>query len=254
VRQGGSAVVYLTEVATAATLTFQGRQYPMLPDGTRWWAIIGAGAFTQPGLYPVSVAYAPAANAAVMTVTSSLSVTDYDFPVEYIQLDPTTAALLAPDIVQNELARRAAIFAGYTMQRLWSGAFVRPAQGALSGVYGEGRSYNGGPVTDYHKGTDFIGSTGAPVYAAARGRVAFTGELQVRGNAIMLDHGAGLFTAYHHLSAIEVTPGQTVNAGERIGAIGATGLVTGPHLHWEVILRGVEVDGEPWLQGAEIGP
>jgi murein DD-endopeptidase MepM/ murein hydrolase activator NlpD len=76
----------------------------------------------------------------------------------------------------------------------------------------------------------------------------------VRGNAIMIDHGAGLFTAYHHLSAIEVAPGQMVNPGDRIGAIGATGLVTGPHLHFEVILRGIEVDAEPWLSGAEVGP
>lgn len=254
IRQGGTAVVYLAETATAATLTFQGRQYPMLNDGARWWAIVGTGALTQPGLYPVSVMYTPSQNAAAVSVTASLSVLDHEFPVEYIELAPSTAALLAPDIVQNELNRRAAIFAGYTVQRLWSGPFVRPARGAFSDVYGGGRSYNGGPVTDYHRGTDFIGDTGAPVVAAARGRVAFTGELQVRGNTVIIDHGAGLFTAYHHLLAIDVAAGQMVNAGERIGAIGSTGLVTGPHLHWEVIVRGVEVDGQLWLQGVEVGP
>jgi murein DD-endopeptidase MepM/ murein hydrolase activator NlpD len=92
------------------------------------------------------------------------------------------------------------------------------------------------------------------VFAAAAGRVVFTGELKVRGNAIMVDHGAGLFTAYHHLSAISVADGDFVTPGQQIGAIGSTGLATGAHLHWEVIVRGVEVDGQLWLEGTEVGP
>jgi hypothetical protein len=252
--QGGTAVVYLNEAASAATLTFQNRQYPMLRDGTRWWALIGVGAIVEPGLYPVSVSYTPSGSTATSSVVASIAVTDRDFPVEHIELDPTTAALLAPEVVQNELARRAAIFAGYTTQRFWSGPFRAPARGANSSLYGEGRSYNGGPVTDYHRGTDFIGEVGAPVFSSAAGRVVFTGALQVRGNAVMIDHGAGVYTAYHHLSSIAVSEGQTVTAGQQIGAIGSTGLVTGPHLHWELIVRGVEVDGQLWLTGQEIGP
>jgi murein DD-endopeptidase MepM/ murein hydrolase activator NlpD len=226
----------------------------MLHDGARWWAVIGVGALLAPGLYPVSVSYTPAGGGNATSVVASIGVVDRDFPVEYITLDPQAAALLAPEIVQGEIARRAAIFAGYTAQRMWSGAFVAPARGALSSLYGEGRSYNGGPVTDYHRGTDFIGGIGDPVYAAAAGRVVFTGALQVRGNAIMIDHGAGVFTAYHHLSSFSVNEGQAVASGQQIGAIGSTGLVTGPHLHWEVIVRGVEVDGELWLAGQEVGP
>ena len=252
--QGGAAVVYLNEQATSATLTFRERQYPMLQAGGHWWAVIGVGAIAEPGLHPVSVSYTPSGSSAAMSVVASIAVTDRDFPVEYIELDSQTAALLAPEIVNAEISQRAAIFAGYTMQRFWSGAFVVPASGALSGHYGEGRSYNGAPATDYHRGTDFAGEIGAPVYAAASGRVVFTGELQVRGNAIILDHGAGVFTAYHHLSSSAVAQGQTVTAGQSIGAIGSTGLVTGPHLHWEVIVRGVEVDGELWLTGQEVGP
>ena len=252
--QGGTAIVYLNAVASNATATFQGRQYVMLPDGNRWWAVLGVGAFAQPGLYPVSVTYTPSPGAAPMTARADLSVLDYVYPVEYIELTPGAAALLAPEIVQAEIAQRSAIFSMYSLQRLWSGSFQRPSGGAISSRYGEGRSYNGAPVTDYHKGTDFIGDTGAPVHAAARGRVVFQGLLQVRGNTIILDHGLGVFTAYHHLSAINVVDGQIVPAGALIGAIGSTGLVTGPHLHWEVIVRGVEVDGEDWLAGQEIGP
>ncbi|HWC29384.1 MAG TPA: M23 family metallopeptidase [Dehalococcoidia bacterium] len=253
-QQGGTAVVYLNETAINATLTFGGRQYPMVQAGNRWWTVIGVGAFTSPGLAPVTVAYTPAQGAAVRSITQSLSITDRDYPVSHITLDPATASLLAPDIVNNEIAQRAAIFSGYTAQKLWNGAFQRPAEGPLSDRYGEGRSYNGSPVTDYHKGTDFVGGIGDPVYAAAAGRVVFTGELRVRGNAIIIDHGLGVFTAYHHLSAIKVVQGAIVAPGQRIGDIGSTGLVTGPHLHWEVIVRGVEVDGEYWLSDISLGP
>jgi hypothetical protein len=245
---------YLNETAINATLTFGGRQYPMVQAGNRWWTVIGVGAFTSPGLAPVTVAYTPAQGAAVRSITQSLSITDRDYPVSHITLDPATASLLAPDIVNNEIAQRAAIFSGYTAQKLWNGAFQRPAEGPLSDRYGEGRSYNGSPVTDYHKGTDFVGGIGDPVYAAAAGRVVFTGELRVRGNAIIIDHGLGVFTAYHHLSAIKVVQGAIVAPGQRIGDIGSTGLVTGPHLHWEVIVRGVEVDGEYWLSDISLGP
>jgi murein DD-endopeptidase MepM/ murein hydrolase activator NlpD len=76
----------------------------------------------------------------------------------------------------------------------------------------------------------------------------------VRGNTIILDHGAGVMSAYNHLSEFAVTEGQAVMPGQIIGKMGSTGLVTGPHLHWEVIVRGVEVDAELWLTGREIGP
>jgi hypothetical protein len=251
---GGYAIVYLDEAADAATVTFGEKQYPMLRSGNRWWAIIGVGAFTRPGLAPVRVVYRPEGKNTQESIVTSIQIVERAFPIEHIELDEQTAALLAPEIVQNELNKRAAIYSGYTMQRMWSGPFQRPATAAISSTYGEGRSYNSGPVTDYHKGTDFAGEQGAPVYAAAAGRVVFADELQVRGNAIIIDHGAGVFSAYHHLSGFSVQTGEMVSAGKQIGAIGRTGLATGPHLHWEVIIRGVEVDGEIWLQGTEIGP
>lgn len=251
---GGTAVVYLNQSATAATATFLGRQYPMLRTSERWWAIIGVGALQTANLYPVSITYTPAGSAAPVSLVASIAVTKRDFPVEHVTLDPTAAALLAPDIIQAELAQRASIYSGYTTQRFWSGPFLPPSPNAYSSEYGEGRSYNGAPVTDYHRGNDFVGEIGSPVSAAAAGRVVFTGELRVRGNSVIIDHGAGVFTAYHHLSRINVRQGDMVNAGASLGLMGSTGLVTGPHLHWEVVVRGVEVDGKLWLQNREIGP
>ncbi len=251
---GGTAIVYLGGAARSATLTFDDRQYPMLQSGNRWWAIVGIGAFAEPGLYTAAITYTTPEGTESLTTIGSLSVIVKNYPSENIELDPETASLLAPEIVQAELVHRSLIFSGFTAQRLWSGPFRVPATGVVSSIYGQGRSYNGGPITSYHHGTDFIGGMGDPVVAAAAGLVAFAGELQIRGTAIVLDHGAGVFSAYHHLSSIAVVDGQLVAAGERIGAIGSTGLVTGPHLHWEVIVRGVEVDGQLWLQGFEIGP
>jgi hypothetical protein len=254
IRQGGYSVVYLYEDAANATLSFGGLQYPMLQDGDRWWALIGLGAFSEPGLAPLSVAYTPAGGGDIVSIAQSIDILPYDYPVENIDLDAETSALLDPEIVNNELAVRAAVLTGYTSSKLWEGAFVRPAEGFISSIYGVARSYNNGPVSSYHHGTDFAGDIGDSVYAAAAGAVVFAQELQVRGNTIMIDHGAGVFTAYNHLSAFNVTEGETVTAGQLIGALGSTGLVTGPHLHWEVVIRGVEVDGELWLEGSAIGP
>ena len=248
--QGGAAVVYFNEPATAATMTFGGMQYPMLFDGARWWAMIGIGAFAEPGVAPITVAYNPSDGSDQKSIEGSIEIVDRTYEVENIDLDPSTSALLDPAIVNNEEALRATIFSGYTTQRLWEGVFQAPAGSSISSNYGIARSYNGGPVSSYHRGTDFIGGQGDPVYAAASGRVVFASELQVRGNSVMIDHGVGVFTTYSHLSAINVAEGEMVTAGQLLGAIGSTGLVTGPHLHWEVVVRGIEVDGELWLAGS----
>jgi murein DD-endopeptidase MepM/ murein hydrolase activator NlpD len=245
--QGRSAVVVLNRPASAATLTFQGRQYPMLRSGDISWAPVGTGAFTRPGSYPVSVSYTPAGQGGATSVSDSLAVAAGDYRGTSIYLDAQTSALLAADIIQAELNHRAEIYSRYRMERRWSGVFLRPCNAPIGDSYGEARSYNGAPPTDYHRGTDFTGGAGEPVFAAATGEVAFVGPLKVRGNSVIIDHGAGIFTAYHHLFRIDVEADATVIAGRQVGLVGATGLVTGPHLHWEVLVRGIEVDGEEWL-------
>jgi murein DD-endopeptidase MepM/ murein hydrolase activator NlpD len=108
-------------------------------------------------------------------------------------------------------------------------------------------------VTSFHGGTDFDVPRGTPVAAAAAGRVAFVGPLAIRGNSVIVDHGMGVFSGYHHLSRTSVQVGQQVAAGDLVGYSGASGLATGPHLHWEVIVSGVTVDPVLWTQ-QDIGP
>jgi murein DD-endopeptidase MepM/ murein hydrolase activator NlpD len=103
-------------------------------------------------------------------------------------------------------------------------------------------------VTSRHMGTDFAGGVGAPIHAPARGVVALVDEFFLGGNVIYLDHGEGLVTAYLHLSEPLVAVGDTVSAGDLIGRVGATGRVTGPHLHWIVRYGTVTVDPLSFLE------
>ena len=252
--QGGATVVQVVGASAAAAVAdFAGRQYPLLASEGAFWGVLGVPGNQPPGGYPVLVTLVTADGRALRQMQATLTVTAAGFPVEYVQLTPEVAALLDPAIVLEEIDHRAAIYSAFTPERLWSGPFLLPVQGPITGVYGAGRSYNGGPVTDYHRGTDITAEEGTPVAAANAGRVAFVGDLSVRGRSVILDHGDGVFSAYHHLSEAAVAQGQLVNKGDLVGLVGQTGLAEGPHLHWEIVVRGVEVDALLWTQ-AEYGP
>ena len=128
-----------------------------------------------------------------------------------------------------------------TPERLFKGAFLSPIPGALSSRFGERRIFNGVPKSP-HGGADLRAKLGVPVKAAAGGRVVVAQDLFYSGNTVILDHGLGLYTIYAHLSRMDVKPGQAVKQGRRLGLVGATGRVSGPHLHWGVKLRGARVD------------
>lgn len=133
--------------------------------------------------------------------------------------------------------------------QLWSGVFTAPTTTptCIVDTYGKLRSFNESDWIYWHSGTDYCGAEGSKVLAVANGTVVFTGELTVRGNTTIVDHGRGVYTAYYHQSKIEVNVGDTVTAGQEIGLIGATGRVTGPHLHLDVFVGGVQVDPDQWL-------
>jgi murein DD-endopeptidase MepM/ murein hydrolase activator NlpD len=118
---------------------------------------------------------------------------------------------------------------------------LRPRDTRITSGFGSGREFNG-QVQSRHTGTDFAGAVGAPVRAAARGVVALVDTFYLAGRVIYIDHGEGLVSAYFHLSKQEVAAGDTVKAGRQIGLVGATGRVTGPHLHWVVRYGAISVD------------
>lgn len=136
--------------------------------------------------------------------------------------------------------------------KLWHGKFDYPSKAARSSPFGTKRSYNGGPISSYHKGLDFAGAKGSPVYAPADGRVAAMGKevegFVVHGNTVILDHGHALTSIYMHLSKIDVVDGQQVHKGDKIGEVGHTGISTGPHLHWGTYLYGTSVEPEKFVR------
>jgi murein DD-endopeptidase MepM/ murein hydrolase activator NlpD len=254
VAQGGTFLVIVTgDGILSATVGFRDWEHPMVPEGNAFLAVVPAGqpvgaiAQPAPGAYRVTVRLALGGAEQSGIVEETIRVLPTDFPVEYLTFEPGVATLLDPALTVQETAILRDAYGVNSGPRLWDGFFSRPSPAPVSDVYGSRRSYQGGPVTGSHSGVDFGAAAGSPVAAAATGRVALARALPVRGNTVILDHGAGVFTGYCHLSEIWVAPGQTVRAGAPIAAVGATGLVTGAHLHWEVVAGGQHVDGLRWL-------
>lgn len=185
--------------------------------------------------------------------TRSLAVTlkNRKFPTQSIWLPPGKGN----DGTDYEFDRVDAFKKLVTPEKLWQGALLRPNQGEVTAGYGIRRYYNGVFAKDYyHRGIDYGGATGSPVVAPAAGRVALVGReakgFKIHGNTVGIDHGQGVETIFLHLSRIDVKEGDMVRAGQVVGAVGATGAVTGPHLHWGFYVHGVSVDPQPWRSSA----
>jgi murein DD-endopeptidase MepM/ murein hydrolase activator NlpD len=256
--QGKTSVIELSGPA-GLTLTgsLAGNDLHFFPsqDGT-YVALQGLHALVNPGIYdlklngklPDGAPYYGAEFAFSQPVYVRAGGYRSDPP---LTVDPTT---IDPAVTKPEDAQWFALMATATPQKLWDGIFQSPAKPPFDtcwpSQFGNRRSFNGSGYTYFHSGLDFCGGVGAPILAPAAGTVVFAGPLTVRGNATIIDHGWGVYTGYLHQSEIMVKVGDHVEAGQLIGKVGGTGRVTGPHLHWEVVVGGVQVDPMDWLQQA----
>jgi len=165
-----------------------------------------------------------------------LPVAEGVFSVAKLSVDPrfTTPpdSALAVRIAAEADSVRAILQRSHETSRLWLPGFVIPNANRITSGYGQRREFNG-EVRSRHMGVDLDGDFGDPVVATNRGVVALVGDFYYAGGLVYLDHGRGLLTAYMHLSEITVGVGDTVAAGQVIGRVGASGRVTGPHLHWQ---------------------
>ena len=207
-----------------------------------WQALVGIDLGAALGPSTVAVE-ARTVDGAVVRGTHRLTVVRKTFGVRRLRVPeqfvtPPASALAR---IAREQKRLAEVYAAVSPSRLWRGAFERPTDGAPVSQFGVRSDYNGKQGTP-HRGTDFAGAAGAPVRAPAAGRVVLAMDLYYSGNTVILDHGLGLFSVLMHLSRIDVTEGDIVAAGAGVGAVGATGRVTGPHLHWSVRIGPVSVD------------
>jgi len=184
------------------------------------------------------------ADSARDTVLATLPVRRRRVPRERLRVAPEFAQppeSLAERIrIEQEMVQEVRQRAHET-PRLWQAPFVRPISGAVTSVFGVARVFNE-VLRSRHWGVDFAGQRGAPVRAANRGVVAFVADLYYSGTTVLIDHGAGLVTGYFHLSRVLVVPGDTVDVGQPIGLVGASGRVTKAHLHWFGAYGGITVD------------
>ncbi len=173
-------------------------------------------------------------------------------PLGYIQekIDGVDPATIDPAVTKPEDEQVRAIISKATPDRYWNGPFVSPGYDPtwITSTFGNRRSYNGSPFVYFHSGVDYGGGTGLEIKSPAPGVVVFAGPLTVRGNATLIDHGWGVYSGFWHQSEFRVVTGQQVEAGQVIGLVGGTGRITGPHLHWEIWVNGVQVNPLTWLE------
>lgn len=198
---------------------------------------LGCGAAQKPGAGVVATAHLEIALHDRPRPTQKLNVDK-----KYVSPPASALARIKADRekVRATLARR-------LPGRFWSEPFLRPVPGSVSSLFGMKRVFNGQPRS-VHRGLDLRGATGTPIRACADGRVELVDNLYYSGNTVYINHGDGVFTAYMHMSEPRAQVGQMVSRGDVIGLVGATGRVTGPHLHLALISQGETVDPEPLLE------
>jgi murein DD-endopeptidase MepM/ murein hydrolase activator NlpD len=214
------------------------------PRGDRFWAVLATDAITPLGERTLVV------RAGDAQATQPVPVFPGAYETQHIVLPPAKGGLLAPDKTRPELERLLALWQAASPKQQWRGKFVFPIAAGFNQTspYGTRRSYNGGPVNSFHGGTDWGAPEGTPIRAPAHGKVILAENLEVRGGAVILDHGLGVTSNFWHLSRIDVGPGQEVSPGDILGLVGTTGLSTAAHLHWEMRVGAVAVDPMQWSQ------
>ena len=226
----------------AATLGAQSLEFFAAPSSGTWLALTGLDVETKPGPLPLKTTLrAPGGKPVVEE--RQLEVEPASFPVVELKVEAkyVTPAKSDGERAEAEAGRLHKLFTRGEPKRLFEGRFDSPITGAASARFGERRFFNGQPRSP-HSGADLRAKTGTPVRAPAAGKVVLAGPLFFQGKTVVLDHGLGVTTLYAHLSRIAVKPGELVKKGQVLGKAGATGRVTGPHLHWALKWRSARVD------------
>jgi murein DD-endopeptidase MepM/ murein hydrolase activator NlpD len=241
------SVVLLTVNATQPIVSLAGlafgrpvRFWPTTVP-TEWQGLVAADLEAKAGTYDVDIAGADARGVSLAGKTT-LTVQVKRFETRRLKVG---SAFVNPPAAETErIAREAKHLAALFTQatpRAWRGSFQLPVPGEATSSFGRLTVLNGSP-RGRHQGADFRAATGTPVVAPNAGRVVLAEDLYFSGNTVVIDHGLGMFSLLAHLSRLDVTAGQDVERGAALGASGATGRVTGPHLHWALRLSEFSVD------------
>jgi murein DD-endopeptidase MepM/ murein hydrolase activator NlpD len=234
---GGVAVIPV-DSASEPTVRVGKRRVAVVRDGDRWFAIAGIPLGTPAGPMTVRI------DADGVSQTRDVDIGERQYREQHLTIkeqryvEPSADELARYQREREEMDGARASWRNTDALAVFPAA---PVPGAQSDSFGSRRFYNGQPRSP-HSGMDIAAPAGTPVIAPAPGQVVATGGYFFNGNTVMIDHGEGLVTMYCHLESIDTAPGDSVATGDVIGRVGATGRVTGPHLHWGVYLSGVAID------------
>ena len=221
---------------------WEGKKVPAFRVEDSWTTILGVDLDKKPGEH-LAEAVLTKDDGSVEKFEIAVEVMAKEFPTEQLKVAPRFTDLSKTDLnrVNRESKEVGAIYRRITADIVPDAPFTVPIPGAIGTNFGERRIFNG-QARSPHSGADLRASTGTPVHAANRGRVVLAKALFFTGNTVILDHGLGIYSLYAHLSRIDVKPGALVSSNEVVGLAGATGRVTGPHLHWGMRVQGARVD------------
>jgi murein DD-endopeptidase MepM/ murein hydrolase activator NlpD len=224
-------------------IAWNNKKVPAFQIEDRWTTILGVDLDTKPGKHPAD-AFFTMQDGSIEKREAVIEVEAKKYPTTELTVDDKYVELSKPDLARalREAKETEAIFAKITSEALWDKPFAVPLPGETKGTnFGHRRVFNKQPRAP-HAGADLHAVLGTPVHAANRGRVVLAKDLFFTGNTVILDHGLGVYSLYAHLSRIDVKLGQMVSNAELLGLSGATGRVTGPHLHWGMTVQGARVD------------
>jgi hypothetical protein len=237
---GGVAIVCVGRApGPAPQVVFDGQRVLVARVGDVWQAVVGLPLALRPGAHVLSVVDSERSGRGI-----PFKVGRRDYETQHLtlanrrQVEPEPEDLRRIAREQESLVRAFSTFSDSVLDTL---AFDLPSEGRVSGGFGLRRFFNDEPRQP-HSGLDIAAPEGTPIAAPAAGTVIEIGDYFFNGLTVVLDHGQGLVTMYNHLSRIDVAKGARVARGEKIGAVGQTGRVTGPHLHWSVSLNNARVD------------
>ena len=218
------------------------KKIPVFRVQDTWTTIVGVDLDTKAGEHKVDVLFTMQ-DGRVDRRDAVIKVAAKKYPTTELKVDDKYVELSKADLARanRELKETEGIYAGITAEMLWDEPFSVPIPDGTGTNFGHRRVFNGQSRAP-HAGADLRATSGTPIHATNRGRVVLAKNLFFTGNTVILDHGLGIYSLYAHLSRTDVKQGNLVSNGQLVGLAGATGRVTGPHLHWGLRVQGARVD------------
>jgi murein DD-endopeptidase MepM/ murein hydrolase activator NlpD len=226
----------------AVEAEWQQKKIPLVRMNDEWVSIIGVDLDVKPGEYKADVSFrfqdgrTEKRETLIDVQSTAYPTTQLTVEDRFVQLNPRDLARST-----RETKEINSIYASIMPEMLWTKSFTVPIPGENGRNFGHRRVFNGEPRAP-HNGADLRAATGTPIHSSNRGRVVLAKSLFFTGNTVIVDHGLGVISLYAHLSRIDVKRGAMVERGQVLGLSGATGRVTGPHLHWGLRIQGARVD------------